>query len=115
VHLGKRPFEILDHVGEAPLYRAFPRDQYIIIACDCASWARDPDRLFQPPPRPVAQNRIAERLGGGKAEAGGIAPFRRAIPRSRLEHQRGRRVASATPDMQELRSGLEASDRRHLG
>ena len=70
MHLGKRPFKILDQIGEAPLYRALPGDQNIIIAFDSVPRPGEPHRFLEAPPRPVAQDRVPEALGRGEAEAG---------------------------------------------
>ena len=112
--LGKRTLKILDQFGEAPLYRALPRDQNIIIAFHGVTWGGDPDRLLEPAPRPVADHRSAQSLGGGEAEAGDLRVFRLAghAP-SCLEHERRRGAASATSHMQELSAFFETSDRRH--
>ena len=112
--LGKRTLKVLDQFGEAPLYRALPRDQDIIIAGHGMTWSGDPHRLFQPAARPVADHRAAQSLGRGEAEAGEVRVLRltgRAW--ARLEQERGHGDASATPHMQELRACLETSDRRH--
>ncbi len=114
MHLGKRAFKVPDQLGEAPLYRALPRDQNIIIAFHSMGRPRQAHRFLQPPPRPVAHDRPAQALRRGEAEAGemtilGLA----AIAPARLEHERRRREASPTPHMQELRACLETSDRGH--
>ena len=111
--LGKCPFKILDQIGEASLYRALPGDQNIIIAFHRAVRRRQSHGLLQPSPRPVAQNRSAKRLGRGEAEPGEVVLLGLAVAFARLEHERRRNVPGATPYMQELRAGLETSDRRH--
>ena len=74
--LGKRALKVLDQFGEAPLYRAFPRDQDIIIAFH----ARDLGRRAAPPPSTAAAPgcgppRRPKSLGGGEAEAGDMRVF----------------------------------------
>ena len=113
MHLGKRALKVLDQIGEAPLYRALPGDQNIIIAFHSQRRPREPHRLFQPPPRPVADDRSAEAFGGGEAEAGEMNFLGLAVSLSRLEHERRRHEPGATPYMQEFRAFLETSDRRH--
>ena len=114
MHLGKRPFKIPDQIGEAPLYRALPGDQNIIIAFHGAVGRGQPHRFLQASPRPVAQNRSAQGLGRGEAEPGEVrAPSNSPSPFARLEHERRRNVPGAAPYMQKLRACLETSDRRH--
>ena len=113
MHLGKRPFKIPDQIGEAPLYRALPGDQNIIIAFHGAVVRRQPHRFLQASPRPVAQNRSAQGLGRGEAEPGEVVLLGFPVPFARLEHERRRNVPGAAPYMQKLRAGLETSDRRH--
>lgn len=113
MHLGKRPFKILDQIGEAPLYRALPGDQNIIIAFHGAVGRRQSHRFLQASPRPVAQNRSAKGLGRGEAEPGKLVLLGLPVTLARLEHERRRNVPGAAPYMQKLRAGLETSDRRH--
>ena len=47
VHLGKRALKVLDQLGEAPLYRALPRDQNIIIAFHGAGGAASRTASFK--------------------------------------------------------------------
>jgi len=54
--LGQRPFKVPGNLGEAPLYRARPSDQDIIVAGNGVLRTNNPHRLLQPPPRPVAQD-----------------------------------------------------------
>lgn len=113
MHLGKRPFKVLDQIGEAPLYRALPGDQNIIIAFHSAVGRRQSHRFLQASPRPVAQNRSPKRLGRGEAEPGELVLLGFPVAFARLEHERRRNVPGTAPYMQELRAGLETSDRRH--
>jgi hypothetical protein len=113
VHLGKRPFEVLDQIGEAPLYRALPGDQNIIIAFHGAVGRRQSHRFLQASPRSIALNRSTQGLGRGEAEPGELVLFGLPVTFARLEHERRRNVPGTAPYMQELRAGLETSDRRH--
>ena len=72
VHLGERAFKILDQLGEAPLYRARPRDQNIIIALHGVASPSEPDRLLQAPARPIAHHGAAQGLRRGEAESGNV-------------------------------------------
>lgn len=118
VHLGESAFEVLDQLWEGPLYSAFPRDQNIIIPLFRVAPSGEPDRLLEPPARPVAHDRAPQGLGRGEAEAGDMrieAPFlgRSPLASPRLQDERGRRVARSATNMQEFGAGLEASDGRH--
>ena len=113
MHLGKRPFEVLDQIGEAPLYRALPGDQNIIIAFHGAVGRRQSHRFLQASPRSIALNRSTQGLGRGEAEPGEVVLLGFPVPFARLEHERRRNVPGAAPYMQKLRAGLETSDRRH--
>jgi hypothetical protein len=46
VDLGQRPLKVLGNLGEAPLYRACPSDQDIIVAWDRVPRGDDSDRLL---------------------------------------------------------------------
>ena len=76
VDLGQRPLKVLGNLGEAPLYRACPSDQDIIVAWDGVPRGYDPHRLLQAPPRPVAHDRAAKRLARREAEAGAVGGCR---------------------------------------
>ena len=111
MHLGERPLKVFDQLGEAPFYRALPRDQNIIIALHRMRRSGEPHRFFKPPPRAIAHDRAPETFGRSKAETrelrfGAVAP-------ACLQHQRRRDVARAPPYMQEFFAGLETSDRDH--
>src|SRR4029078_12712591 len=93
--------------------------QNIIIALERMALAGQPDRLFQPPPRPVTHHSAAQSLGRGEAESCNLwieersaCAFASLAPPC-LEDERRRRVARAAADMQELRAGHETSDCRH--
>ena len=71
-----------------------------------------PDRCFEPPPHPVADDGFADLLAHGEAEPGAFcfraATFRADLrPRLCLEHQGGGRPSEAASDSEKLRSALE--------
>ena len=113
MHLGKRAFKIPDQLGEAPLYRALPRDQNIIIAFQGVSGACEPYRLFEPAARAIADDSAAQSLHCREAEAGKLTLIRLAVALARLQYERGHHKSGTAPYMQEFRACLETSDRCH--
>ena len=113
MHFSECAFKILDQVGEAPLYRALPRDQNIIIAFQGVGGAGEPYRLFEPAARAIADDSAAQGLRRREAEAGKITLIRLAVALARLQYERWRRKSGTAPYMQEFRACLETSDRCH--
>jgi len=116
VNLGQRSLKVLGNLGEAPLYRACPSDQDIIVAWNGMRRTDDADGFLQPPARLVAIDRAAQCFVCGKAEAGefGFGAFF-ICTRARLQHKRGRSEAQSFSHMEKLGTGLETSDCRHRG